>query len=615
MSIDLSTLPWLPRPPDDFRKRCRALVGSNGAELRALANYAHDSDGLISLARWAKEIADPRPLRSLAVALLGNGTMDFLVPALIATAPRHGVHCSVTTPLYGTSVQLAFDAPSMLDGAKPDVVVLAFDHRGLPMEDGAKAALDLVFAMRDAIVAATGATVIFQTIAQTPQTTFGSLDAQVAETLRARIDAFNRGLAERAVGQSPILDVAAISATVGLQRWHDPVRWNLAKLPFAQDIVPLYADHLARLLAALTGRVRKCIVFDLDNTLWGGVIGDDGLEGIRIAEGDASGEAFRAIQRMGARLRQRGVVLAVCSKNEEDAARLPFRDHPDMLLREDDFACFMANWTDKATNLEAIAEAIGIGIDALVFVDDNPAERELVRSMLPDVAVPELPEDPAFYPLMVESAGYFESLAFTDEDKIRADQYQGNARRAELKAKSRDLGDYLRSMEMVLKVRPFDAMGRARIGQLINKSNQFNLTTRRYADTALMALESDARAFTIQAQLIDRFGDNGMIGTIICRDEGDGMGWAIDSWVMSCRVLGRGVEKAMLNEVVAAARSAGRRQLDGAFIPTGRNELVRKHYANLGFALVETGADGAELWRLSLSEFTPYAVEIAVERS
>jgi FkbH-like protein len=615
MTIDLATLPWLPPRPADFSRRCRALSGADGASLRALATHALGTDSLLTLARWSREIADPRPLHPLRVMILGNGTLDFIAPALAATAPRHGVRCEVLTVPYGTAVQQALDPESTLARERPDVVVLAFDHRGLPIEDGAEAALDFLLGLRDSIVASSGATAFLQTVAQTPEATFGSLDLQVEETLRARIDAFNRALLARAkAGPNPVLDVAGIAAAVGIVRWHDPVQWNLAKLPFSQEMVPLYADHVARLLAALVGRVRKCLVFDLDNTLWGGVIGDDGLDGIRISEGDAVGEAFRSVQRMAARFRARGIVLAVCSKNEDENARLPFRLHPDMLLREDQFACFMANWDDKATNLEAIASAIGIGTDALVFVDDNPAERALVRDALPEVAVPELPADPAYYSRMIESAGYFEAIAFTDVDRRRADQYVDNARRTELRSKARDLGEYLRALEMVLRVKPFDAPGRARIAQLINKSNQFNLTTRRYSEREVSAFADDPSVFTLQAQLVDRFGDNGMISVVICRDREDGQTWMIDTWIMSCRVLGRGVESAILNEVAHAALAAGKTELVGEFVPSGRNELVRNHYRDLGFRHVADGAAGAEAWSLDLVGFADRQVHMRIER-
>jgi len=372
---------------------------------------------------------------------------------------------------------------------------------------------------------------------------------------------------------------------------------------------------VARLLAALRGHSRKCLVLDLDNTVWGGVIGDDGLEGIKLAQGDATGEAHLALQEMALTLRQRGIVLAVSSKNEEAAARAPFQKHPEMLLKEDHFAVFQANWQDKATNIKAIAEELCLGLDAMVLVDDNPMERDLVRRMLPQVAVPELPEDPALYARTLAAAGYFESIAFSAEDRERAEMYQSNARRVTLQKQAGDLDSYLASLEMEIVFAPFDRAGRARISQLINKSNQFNLTTRRYSEADVAAAEADSDLFTLQVRLVDRFGDNGMISVIICRPDAGGNDrrrtWQIDTWLMSCRVLGRKVEQMVLREILMRAREEGIDTLIGVYRPSEKNAMVRDHYAKLGFAKLSEEPDGTGIWTLACStelEAAPMAV-------
>jgi FkbH-like protein len=249
----------------------------------------------------------------------------------------------------------------------------------------------------------------------------------------------------------------------------------------------MYGDLVGRLIAAMRGRSRKCLVLDLDNTLWGGVIGDDGIEGIHLGQGTALGEAYSAFQRYVVRLADRGVILAVCSKNDEATARRAF-EHPEMVLRWGQIGCFVANWRDKVSNLRSIAQQLNIGIDALVFADDNPFERDLVRRTLPEVAVPELPEDPALYAHTIADAGYFEALAITDEDRRRGRQYQANRLREELRSGSTDLDGYLRELDMELIARPFDVMGIPRIHQLINKTNQFNLTARRYTEAELRGM-------------------------------------------------------------------------------------------------------------------------------
>ena len=311
-----------------------------------------------------------------------------------------------------------------------------------------------------------------------------------------------------------------------------------------------------------------------------------------------------AVQSLALMLRKRGIVLAVCSKNTDEIARSPFREHPEMLLREEHFAVFQANWNDKATNLKAISDELSLGLDAMVFLDDNPVERGFVRSALPQVAVPELPADPAGFARTLAAAGYFEAIAFSDEDRQRAEMYQLNARRVALQHQVGDLDTYLASLEMEIHFCPFDLTGRARISQLINKSNQFNLTTRRYSEAEIDQVQNDPSAFTMQVRLIDRFGDNGMISVIICRLSEPGI-WAIDTWLMSCRVLGRKVETMVLREINMHARAAGINTLVGTYIPSEKNGLVRDHYQALGFAKIGEDESGATRWTLSTSTDVP----------
>jgi FkbH-like protein len=341
------------------------------------------------------------------------------------------------------------------------------------------------------------------------------------------------------------------------------------------------------------------------------VIGDDGLSGIQIAQGDAAGEAYLDLQRYILSLRQVGIVLAVSSKNEDETARLPFRQHPEMLLREEHFAVFQANWNDKPTNLRAIAAELSLGLESLVFVDDNPFERELVRKTLPQVAVPEMPADPALFSLALSAAWYFEAVAFSSEDSKRASYYEGNAKRASLQKQVSDIESYLASLEMEIWFQPFDATGRERIAQLINKSNQFNLTTRRYTEAEVGEMESSDRFFTMQVRLKDIFGDNGMISVVICRVSSDNE-WEIDTWLMSCRVLGRRVENMVLREMLAHAAEQGVRRLRGRYLPTDRNKLVERHYANLGFALEAEHPDGSTEWQLVVADARVETAPMAV---
>ena len=608
-------LAWLPKSPPDFSLRCRALVDCPtdvGRHLQRLASFALDENQLNHLANLTakarKAGADLRPLVPFRLAVLSNSTADFIIPALVGTAARHGIALECIRADYDQVIQQALAAESVINRAKPDAVLLAVDYRALALrcqlgnrEEAAHAvrqALSFIDTARAGLKANSNTICIVQTIAPPPERLFGSLDLALPGALRYVIERVNIGLSESIVGtEDVLLDVAGLAETVGLAEWHSPSEWNLAKLAFSNSYLPLYADHVARLLAALRGKSRRALVLDLDNTLWGGVIGDDGIEGIQCAQGDPIGEAYLSLQRLALDLRTRGIVLAVSSKNNDETARLPFRKHPEMLIREEHIAVFQANWNDKATNIKAIAKELSLGVDSLVFLDDNPVERNLVRELLPEVAVPELPSDPALYARTLAVAGYFESILFSDEDLKRAQYYQENAKRVGLQTPAGDVDSYLASLEMEITFQPFDETGRGRITQLINKSNQYNLTTKRYTEAEVAAAERDADCFTLQVRLSDRYGDNGMISVVICR-QGLDLEWDIDTWLMSCRVLGRGVEQMVLGEILHHAQGCGIRKLVGVYRPTDRNKLVGDHYSKLGFVHVRSDADGSSVWEL-----------------
>ena len=618
MSVLYSELSWLPRPAEDFSTQCRsALQGQEflGTRIRALASAGLDENQLI---RLAKVISSARaegrslePLTEYRLAVISNATVDFIVPALTATAARYGIALDCVAAGYDQAVQESLNPDSAINRCKPHGVLIALDWRGVPLQlalgkaEVARATVNTVLAhiqlIRNGIQQNSGATCIVQNLAAPPESLMGSLDRVLPGAQRNLIDSVNRGLAEAILDSGDVLlDIAGLAETVGLADWFSPSEWNLAKLPFSQAYLPLYADHVCRTIAALRGKSRRCLVLDLDNTLWGGVIGDDGLKGIQIAQGDAAGEAYLTFQRYCLSLRERGVVLAVSSKNEDETARLPFREHPEMLLREEHFAVFQANWSDKATNIKSISEELALGLESLVFVDDNPFERELVRQALPQVAIPEMPADPALYARTLAAAGYFELPAFSREDLSRAAYYDGNARRAALQKQVGDLNEYLASLDMEITFQPFNETGRARIAQLINKSNQFNLTTRRYTETEVAEMENDSTCFTMQVRLTDTFGDNGMISVIICKPTADG-NWEIDTWLMSCRVLGRGVEKMVLRHMLEHASERGVAKLIGVYRPTDRNKLVEQHYGKLGFTEVEHRSDGTTVWELDVA--------------
>lgn len=620
---------WLQRAPHDFAQRVKSLDFSSnsiGQEIQALAAYALDLNQSTKLAKAIYKASSGReallPLEPFRLAVLSNSTIDLLVPALVTSAARHGIALEVIQPSYDQVVQEALAPDSKVNRSNADAVLFALDYHALPLKlslgdaDASATAVQGVMgylqALRDGIRANSSALCIFQSFAPPAELLFGSLDRGIAGTLRGLLGEINRELTRFVVDSGEVLlDIASLAETVGLASWHDPQAWNLGKFAFSYDFIPLYADHVGRTLAAIRGKSRKVLVLDLDNTVWGGVIGDDGLGGIKIAQGDVRGEAHLAVQRLALDLRQRGVVLAVSSKNTDEVARQPFLQHPEMLLNLDHLAVFQANWNDKATNIQAIAEELSLGLNSLVFLDDNPVERGLVRKLLPEVAVPELPDDPAYYARTLSAAGYFEAATFAAEDLKRAGFYQDNAKRANLQKYVGGVDAYLASLDMVITFQPFDAAGRARIVQLINKSNQYNLTTRRYTDPEVADAELDPSVFTLQVRLADIFGDNGMISVVICRPARTGE-WMIDTWLMSCRVLGRKTEHMVRREILKHARAAGIHTLLGVYRPTDRNQLVVDHYERLGFTKVEEDPSGSTRWELQVDGSEPHDAPMKV---
>jgi FkbH-like protein len=622
MFPSVAELPWLPLPPDDFAAQCRAIGTANkpaGPALQFLSGFRLSAQQSTSLYRAIKRCrstaVDLAPLAGFRLGILTNATFDLLNDCLPAGAARHGVALELVTTPYDQVMQQALDPASEINRLDLDAVLVAVDHRWLNLaqvnlsdnaEQRIAAATQQLRAVIDGLRKNGGAPAILQTVPIPSQTLFGSYDRRVRGTVRSMVEEVNRAIVTLAAETgSYLLDAAALAEQVGSDRWFDPVRWIAYKLPFAAECFPIYADMLGRLLGAIRGKSRKCLVLDLDNTIWGGVIGDDGVEGIAIGQGNPKGEAFLSVQQAALELRERGIMLAACSKNTDAVARDAFQHHPDMLLRESHISVFQANWLDKPSNLEAIARTLNIGLDSLVLLDDNPAERAQVRAALPMVAVPELPNDPAFFAWHLLAAGYFEAVGFSAEDRLRADSYASDAKRADVMAKSRDLGDYLSSLDMVITLTPFDTQGRQRIVQLINKTNQFNLTTRRYTEAEVVATEADESAFTLQVRLADRFGDLGMIGVVICRPaDGEATTWDIDTWLMSCRVLGRHVEQAMLGKVVTEARRRGIHRLVGRYIPTSKNSMVADHYAKLGFQGVGSAAGAGTAWTLAVEDYS-----------
>jgi FkbH-like protein len=609
---------WLLPTPGDFKARAKALANSSSpdeSETRRLAAFALDLNELGTLGKVVRSqrefLVAKAGFTPLSLGIVSSHTMDYLAAALPGTGLRHGLVIDVVLAGYGQAAQQLLDPGSEFASHHLDCVLIAFDYRALGLdglrlnaeeaEDAISAAINYVASMADGVRNIIKSTCILQTIVPPTDQVFGGLDARIPGSPRAMIERFNLRLLQEVVKENDlVVDTAFLASTVGLNAWNDARGWFKAKLPTSLDATPFYADSICRLLGSARGKARKCLVLDLDNTLWGGVVGDDGVDGIVLGQNSVVGEAHVALQRYLLDLRRRGVVLAVCSKNDYAVARIPFREHPEMVLKEDHIAVFVANWSDKANNLREIAATLNIGTDSLVFLDDNPVERAQVRLVLPEVAVPELTDDPADYIGLLANAGYFEAIGLSDEDIARADFYQANAERVSLQ-KIGNIEEYLCSLHMTASISPFNAVGRVRIAQLINKSNQFNLTTRRYSESVIEAFEEDSSKFCLQVRLVDRFGDNGMISVIIF-DVGPEE-WSCDTWLMSCRVLGRRVEELVLSTVARAAKEVGAKRLVGTYIPTKKNALVAEHFSKLGFVKTFSSDDGLTQWALDLDGY------------
>ncbi|HEY7317493.1 MAG TPA: HAD-IIIC family phosphatase [Candidatus Binatia bacterium] len=587
------------------------------------ARHVQDYTEFVSLCQWreklAKKTPSPNVRKSVKIALLGGATTEIMEAPLVLALEALGLGCELLRSDYNTFAHEMLDPASATAAFKPEVAIVVNCPVNIPSWPNTGDDLERVKQISDEVCRYwinlcaklhehTQCEVVlnnFHPLATAPS---GNLGAKLPWDANNFVRRVNRELGDRLPGYVHVNDVESLSAKYGLVEWFDPRFWFHAKQPVSFGCLVPYVRNTARIVGALFGRSAKCLVLDLDNTLWGGVVGDDGPEGLVIGEGDPIGEAFKTFQEYLLRLKKRGVMLAVCSKNEESNALAAFEKRPEMPLKREDFVAFKANWLSKPDNIAEIAAELNIGIDALVFVDDNPAEREHVRRCLPEVKVVGLSDDPADYPRLLDEAGMFETTAVSKEDQERTQKYQENVLRARLEESAADYRSYLVTLQQRAVIRPFDEMQLDRITQLINKTNQFNLTTLRQSRSQVEALMRDSGVMTAYVRLADRFGDNGLISVFFAHRE-DEILW-VDEWLMSCRVLKRGVEQLLCNYVAEKARALGLTSLHGVYRPTPANKLVADHYRSLGFVSVEAESNGATHWRLDLASYQPSTVAI-----
>jgi FkbH-like protein len=572
----------------------------------------------VELARKARRL-QPLPGRALKLALLGDVSTQHLVPLLRALFAGNKVGVEVYEAGFDTVELEALDPTSRLYRFGPDVVVILqgteklkgafYEHAG-DRATFARARVSQIEETWKAIRKHTGATIVQSTFVLPYERPYGNYEHAVEGLLQGAVGEVNREIGLRARNTPGVLvnDVDYTAAWLGRRNFIDEKLWALSRSLCALDLLPEVAQNIVDIVLAAQGRSVKCVVVDLDNTLWGGVVGDDGIDGIELGELDEAG-AFRSMQLFLRELSRRGILLAVCSKNDEAVARRVFREHPGMVLREEHIAVFVANWDDKASNIRRIRDQLNIGLDSMVFLDDNPFERNLVRQLLPEVVVPELPEDPGLYVRSISELNLFEAASHSALDGQRVALHREQEKRDEERSRFGSVDDYLRSLQTVARVARFAPRDLPRIAQLLQRSNQFNLTTRRHSEADCAVMMRDERDwFPFSISVRDRFGDFGLISVVILRRSGQAL--EIDTFVMSCRVLQRGVEQLAMNEVFQLARQAGCDRVTGQYIPTAKNGMVKDFFERFGFHQGAAGDAGGSSWTMGVDAYVPRDVQI-----
>ncbi len=601
------------------------VSASNGAPGHTLSGPGPEPPGssplsledlLLNRKRLRRQLLTRPGLKPIRIAVLGGTTTSELVDFLEIFLLNDGFKPDFHQSEYGRYFEDAVLEPELVSAFKPDIVYLHTCSANLKHQPPAScnehefrsyvdAELDRFRSIWAALAALPGCQIIQNNFEFPASTTLGNLDS-ISPAGRTRfINELNREFAAEAARNPRLIlqDLCAIAAAVGTRQWFDPARWFSYKLANSVEGTWEIASSLSALVRAMYGRSRKVLVLDLDNTLWGGIIGDDGVNQIVIGRETALGEAYTAFQEYCLSLRERGILLAVCSKNDEQIARQGF-GHPDSVLKLEHFSAFKANWEPKHENLRAIADELSLGVDSFVFIDDNPAERAIVAAQIPGIAVPDIGSDVTKFISVIQDGRYFEVTSIGAEDLDRARLYEENAARATLAPKFANYGEFLDYLEMTAEIAEFDAVHMERIAQLTNKSNQFNLTTRRFTRAELDAIAADPGYIGLYGRLSDRFGDNGLISVVLGRIEQRTL--HMDLWLMSCRVLKRDMEFAMLDSLVERARSRSVDTIIGYYLPTAKNAMVAEHYQRIGFTLLERDEQsGSSTWTLDLSTYEP----------
>ena len=539
----------------------------------------------------------PADLPAIKVALTGDTATQFLATAIRGTGAERGYQIDLFEAEYNQVERQFLDPSSELYQTDADFIVLFQSTHKLgekhsllspsQQESLAEERLAFVASVCENPMLASKK-IICLNYPEIEDTVFGSYATKVTSSFTYQVRKLNMGLMDLSQRYANlfICDIAGLQNKLGRDMMFAPNVYVSTEMVLSIDALPYVASRVMDIICAIKGQFKKCLILDLDNTVWGGVIGDDGLEGIQLGHGLGIGKAFTEFQMWVKKLKQRGVIICVASKNNEETAKEPFEKHPDMVLKLEDIAVFQANWETKVDNIRTIQRILNIGFDSMVFLDDNPFERNIVRENIPGITVPELPQDPGEYLEYLYSLNLFETASYSQADKDRTKQYQVEAQRVSLQKTFSNEADFLKSLDMTSVVSGFNKFNTPRVAQLSQRSNQFNLRTVRYTEADIEALGQDPDVIDLSFTLEDKFGDNGLIAVIIMKKQ-DEETLFIDTWFMSCRVLKRGMEDFTLNTMVEAAREKGYKRIVGEYLPTPKNKMVENHYPSLGFQKLE----------------------------
>ncbi len=588
-------------------------------------HYPLDTEQLLRKKRRIRRellAQNPNPLHK-KIAILGGSTTNEVADQLGLFLLNYGIEAEFYQSEYGQYWQDAMFGTPGLDEFKPDVIYIHTNWRNIehfPTTADTPAQVDELLeneytrfeTMWQALARKFSCPIIQNNFDRPNYRLMGNRDVWDVRGRTNFISRLNQKFYAYAAAHEDfyINDLDYLASDYGLTAWGDAFFWHMYKYAMCLDAIPSLASSLANIIKSLYGRNKKALVLDLDNTLWGGVVGDDGVDGIAIGPEVPEGQVYAEFQSYCKALKSIGVVLAVDSKNDEENA-LAGLNHPDGVLRPADFVAIKANWDPKDQNLKAIADELNLGADSFVFADDNPAERAIVAAQVPGVATPVL-DGAENYIKTLDHGGYFEVTTLSGEDLKKTELYHANAERRRAQAAFADYGAYLDSLEMTATIRGFEPLYIQRIAQLTNKSNQFNLTTLRCSEDDIRSMAEDPAWLCLYGKLVDKFGDNGVVTVVAGQAEGDTLHLRL--WLMSCRVLKRGMEDAMMDAVVADAAARGLKTIRGYYYPTAKNGMVKNFYAEMGFTQVEADADGNTTWELAVDGYTPRHPHMQIER-